>query len=169
MWERVGSKHGLQFGLTGSFRVGLIYDSPLGNDKDWTGALSSWVHEAAGPNKKIGVVMSQSGEESNTAPPSRSDRKSGRAVFDEGRTVWEWQTATGVFERHVSEEQLARLEAAGLRLVDQSHQDTGRVMYGAEAARQAFSTRKQVFLARPARVEQVGVLRQLWRRLVPSA
>lgn len=106
--------------------------------------------------------MSQSGEETKT------ERKSGRAVFDDGRTVWEWQTATGVFERHVSEEQLARLEASGLRLVDQPHQDTGRVMYGAEAARQAFAARKQVFLARPARVEQVGVLRQLWRRLVPS-
>jgi hypothetical protein len=113
--------------------------------------------------------MSQSGEESKTAAtPSRSERKSGRAVFDEGRTVWEWQTATGVFERHVTDEQLARLEAAGLRLVDPTHQDTGRVMYGAEAARQAYETRKQVFVARPARVEQVGMFRQLWRRLVPS-
>lgn len=95
-----------------------------------------------------------------------AERKSGRAVFDEGRTVWEWQTATGVFERHVSDEQLARLEAAGLRLIEPSHQDTGRVMYGAAAVRQAYVTRKQVLVARPSGAG--GVLRQLWRRLVPS-
>lgn len=93
-----------------------------------------------------------------------AQRKSGRAVFDDGRTVWEWQTATGVFERHVSDEQLARLEAAGLRLIEPTHQDTGRVMYGAAAARQAYATRKQVYVARP----RVGVLRQFWRRLLPS-
>lgn len=107
--------------------------------------------------------MSQREESKVRAP----ERKSGRAVFDDGRTVWEWQTATGVFERHVSDEQLARLEAAELRLVESPHQDTGRVMYGAEAARQAYATRKQVLVARPARPE-VGALRQFWRRLVPS-
>lgn len=113
-------------------------------------------------------------DESKAASPSGSQRKSGRAVFDDGHTVWEWQTATGVFERHVTDEQLARLEAAGLQLVDPSHQDTGRVMYGAAAARRAHATRKQVFLARPtpgareAAAESVGMLRQFWRRLVPS-
>ncbi len=61
--------------------------------------------------------MNQPGESKVSAPP-RKDRKSGRAVFDEGRTVWEWQTATGVFERHVSDEQLARLENAGLQLME---------------------------------------------------
>ena len=115
--------------------------------------------------------MSQSREESKVASTLVSERKSGRAVFDDGRTVWEWQTATGVFERHVSDEQLARLEAANLRLVDPTHQDTGRFIYGAEAARQAYATRKQVFLARPAPVARetpVGALRQFWRRLLPS-
>lgn len=107
--------------------------------------------------------MSQSSEE-------KSERKSGRAVFDDGRTVWEWQTATGVFERYVSEEQLARLEAANLRLVDPSHQDTGKFIYGEHQARQ---TRKQVLLARPAPgravpVERRGAFRQFLRRLVPS-
>lgn len=110
--------------------------------------------------------MSQSREESKVAS-SAPERKSGRAVFDDGHTVWEWQTATGVFERHVSDEQLARLEAAGLRLIEPTHQDTGRVMYGAAAARQAYATRKQVFVARPA-AERFGALRQFWRRLVPS-
>lgn len=110
--------------------------------------------------------MSQ-GKESPAMPVS--EKKSGRAVFDDGRTVWEWQTATGVFERHVSEEQLARLEAADLQLVDQSHQDTGKFIYGAERARE---TRKQVFVARPApsapAAPSVSALRQFWRRLVPS-
>ncbi|MDY6949794.1 MAG: hypothetical protein SXG53_29320 [Pseudomonadota bacterium] len=98
----------------------------------------------------------------------KSERKSGRAVFDDGRTVWEWQTATGVFERYVSEEQLARLEAAGLQLVDPSHQDTGKFIYGEQQARE---TRKQVFVARPAPVTRGprNALRQFLRRLVPSA
>lgn len=116
--------------------------------------------------------MSQSREELKT-PSVLPERKSGRAVFDDGRTVWEWQTATGVFERHVSDEQLARLEAADLQLVEQSHIDTGRVMYGAAAARQAYAARKQVFVARPAPVVRqrpvpLGALRQFWRRLVPA-
>jgi hypothetical protein len=46
-------------------------------------------------------------------------RKSGRAVFDnQGRASWEWQTATGVFESNVSNEQLQRLEASDLALAD---------------------------------------------------
>ncbi len=99
-----------------------------------------------------------------------TERKSGRAVFDEGRTVWEWQTATGVFERQVTEEQLARLENAGLRLVEQSS-DTGRAIYGETGKQAAYNTRKQVFVGRPApvaRATQTGTFRQFWRRLLPS-
>lgn len=44
-------------------------------------------------------------------------RKSGRAIFsDDGRSTWEWQTATGVFTTNISDEQLTRLEAPDLRL-----------------------------------------------------
>ncbi|HEY0680699.1 MAG TPA: hypothetical protein VGD45_00065 [Steroidobacter sp.] len=116
--------------------------------------------------------MSQSGEEKVASTPSGSDRKSGRAVFDQGRTVWEWQTATGVFERHVSDEQLARLENAGLQLVDQPAPNAGRAIYSSDPV--ARTARKQVVLSRPTSrvrvtpVEPVGVLRQFWRRLVPS-
>lgn len=106
-------------------------------------------------------------------PSAQPDRKSGRAVFDEGRTVWEWQTATGVFERYVSEEQMARLEHAGLRLVD--HPDAGRAIYGADqtGSHAAYASRKQVFVARPTPTVRVaaapkGALRQFLRRLVPS-
>ncbi|WP_129642029.1 hypothetical protein [Peristeroidobacter agariperforans] len=111
--------------------------------------------------------MSQSGEKRASAPVS--NRKSGRAVFDDGRTVWEWQTATGVFERQVSDEQLARLENAGLQLVEQVYE--GRAIYGEPANQAAHSARKQVFVGRPApvvRSSSAGTLRQFWRRLLPS-
>jgi hypothetical protein len=46
-------------------------------------------------------------------------RKSGRAVFDnQGRASWEWQTATGVFETDVTNEQMQSLEAAGLSVLE---------------------------------------------------
>ncbi|WP_153066993.1 hypothetical protein [Steroidobacter cummioxidans] len=112
-------------------------------------------------------------DDKKMSPSPAAERKSGRAVFDEGRTVWEWQTATGVFERHVSEEQLARLEHAGLRLVEPS--DMGCAIYGADqtGSQAAYSTRKQVFVGRPAPVArvapQIGALRQFWRRLLPSS
>jgi len=110
--------------------------------------------------------MSQSGEEKVAA----SDRKSGRAVFDQGHTVWEWQTATGVFERYVTEEQLARLENTGLKLVEPAYE--GRAIYAETGSQAAYNTRKRVFVGRPAPVVRsapMGTLRQLWRRLLPSS
>ncbi|GFE81118.1 hypothetical protein GCM10011487_31180 [Steroidobacter agaridevorans] len=112
--------------------------------------------------------MSQSAEKPVSAPGS--ERKSGRAVFDENRTVWEWQTATGVFERHVSDEQLARLENASLQLVEQQRYE-GRAIYGETGNQAAYSARKQAFVGRPApavRSSSTGTLRQFWRRLLPS-
>ena len=53
-----------------------------------------------------------------------SGRKSGRAVFDnQGRASWEWQTATGVFQTDVTNEQLQGLEASGLELVESEPDD----------------------------------------------
>ena len=54
-------------------------------------------------------------------PPAEAthatSRKSGRAAFTEdGRSIWEWQTATGVFTRTITDEQLASLEATDLRI-----------------------------------------------------
>jgi hypothetical protein len=57
-----------------------------------------------------------------------TDRKSGRAAFDEaGRGIWEWQTATGIFERTVTDEQLKRLEAVDLKLEERDQAQQGRV------------------------------------------
>lgn len=111
--------------------------------------------------------MSQSEKEIRTAglapaPP----RKSGRAVFDDGRTVWEWQTATGVFERHVSDEQMSRLEASDLRLLEQPPpaKDAGQVIYGSHTVRNDSIARTRT----PVPRSNVGPLRQFWRRLVPA-
>lgn len=115
--------------------------------------------------------MSQS-VDTTGAPQSSSERKSGRAVFDQSGTVWEWQTATGVFERHVSEEQLARLEAVNLELVEHPAPNMGRAIYDSEPVGRA--VRKQVFMGRPGPVARatsvtpIGVFRQFWRRLVLS-
>ena len=97
----------------------------------------------------------------------KDQRKSGRAVFDEGRTVWEWQTATGVFERHVSDEQMSRLEASDLRLVDQPApgKDAGQAIYGSRTVvRNDPVVRPRTSTSR----SNVGAFRQLWRRLVPA-
>jgi hypothetical protein len=58
-----------------------------------------------------------------------SGRKSGRPVFDnQGRASWEWQTATGVFQTDVTNEQLQSLEAADLAVVESEPDTTsGRV------------------------------------------
>ena len=112
--------------------------------------------------------MSQSEKEQRVAlMDAAPQRKSGRAVFDEyGRTVWEWQTATGVFERHVSDEQLSRLEASDLRLVEQSppEKNAGNAIYGSRGvARNHSIARARIPALRP----NVGAFRQFWRRLVP--
>jgi hypothetical protein len=58
----------------------------------------------------------------NSAPsedPTRPARKSGRAVFAaDGRGTWEWQVATGVFSRNITDQELSALEAPQLELVD---------------------------------------------------
>ncbi|HEY5806834.1 MAG TPA: hypothetical protein VIT67_02640 [Povalibacter sp.] len=59
-----------------------------------------------------------------------SHRKSGRAVTGErGDAIWEWQTSTGVFERDVTAEQLSRLEAPELSLVEVTSTDRGMRIY----------------------------------------
>jgi hypothetical protein len=84
-------------------------------------------------------------------------RKSGRAVFDnQGRASWEWQTATGVFQSDVTNEQLRGLEAAGLALVESEPAPTsGRVWTNAP-------TRRATAVA-PARDQTV--LKRILRRL----
>ena len=54
------------------------------------------------------------------APELHEQTSSGRATWDErGNTIWEWQTAPGIYSREVSTQQLQALQAAELELVDQ--------------------------------------------------
>jgi len=66
-------------------------------------------------------------------------RKSGRPVFDnQGRASWEWQTATGVFQTDVTNEQLQSLEAADLAVVESEPDTTsGRVWTNVRSAKPA--------------------------------
>jgi len=55
--------------------------------------------------------------------PARRDvqpqRKSGRVSFEnDGRGIWEWQTATGVFTRNVTTDELMRLSDVELQIVE---------------------------------------------------
>ena len=89
-------------------------------------------------------------------------RKSGRAVFDnQGRASWEWQTATGVFQTDVTNEQMAGLEAAGLALVESEPTRTtaGRVWTSAASAK----VPHRVNSVTPAR--NPTVLKRLLRRI----
>jgi hypothetical protein len=53
------------------------------------------------------------------APDLATATGSGRATWDErGNSIWEWQTAPGVFSREISPQQLQALEADNLHLLD---------------------------------------------------
>lgn len=53
------------------------------------------------------------------APDLHTATGSGRATWDErGNSIWEWQTAPGVFSRDISAQQLRELEASNLHLLD---------------------------------------------------
>ncbi len=54
------------------------------------------------------------------APELRENTRSGRPSWDErGNTIWEWQTAPGIYSREINTQQLKILQAAELRLTDQ--------------------------------------------------
>jgi hypothetical protein len=93
-------------------------------------------------------------------------RKSGRAARDErGESVWEWQVATGVFQRDVTEAQLRELEAPDLQIVELPVAGAGSWIHdslqsGAHPARPRYTVQASKVRA-PAR----GTLRQWWARL----
>jgi hypothetical protein len=88
-------------------------------------------------------------------------RKSGRAVFDnQGRASWEWQTATGVFQTDVTNEQMAGLEATGLTLVEsEATVAHGRVWTSAATAKVARRANSGTSARNPT------VLKRLLRRI----
>jgi hypothetical protein len=51
--------------------------------------------------------------------PAQSDKRSGRATFDErGNSVWEWQLETGVYSKDVSTQRLKKLELDDLSIAE---------------------------------------------------
>ena len=90
-----------------------------------------------------------------------SGRKSGRAVFDnQGRASWEWQTATGVFQTDVTNEQLQSLEAADLAVVESEPVRTAERVW---ANAQSSKVTRRVNSVAPA--SNQTVLKRLLRRL----
>jgi len=117
----------------------------------------------------VDIMTSRSSQQPPTAAAVGAiERKSGRAAFTEdGRSIWEWQTATGVFTRTITDEQLASLEATQLRIeeVPAAHNlDTQ-----SHAAVAAMRTRQRRSVSRAAitpKSNSVGVLQGLLRRLI---
>ncbi len=88
-------------------------------------------------------------------------RKSGRAVCsDRGDAVWEWQIATGVFERDVTDEQLRQLEAPDLQIVEFTPTDTGQQAVWARGSHPAMPKRS---VAMPR--TRSNPLRELWAKI----
>jgi hypothetical protein len=95
-------------------------------------------------------------------------RKSGRASFDKsGREIWEWQTATGVFEQNITDQQLAELENSQLTFIDtatdQRKEDAGAVSYYEWQER---SNKPAKLSLAETRLRDVGALKRLLNRLV---
>jgi hypothetical protein len=99
-----------------------------------------------------------------------SQRKSGRASFDgNGHTIWEWQTTTGVFERHVSDEKLNELTSPFLELVEhipnEPRKYEGLWVHDAHRPVNASAVRKAEPTAIAPRAKGLlGMLRKLSRR-----
>jgi hypothetical protein len=97
---------------------------------------------------------------------STRDRKSGRTTFDNsGRGIWEWQTATGVFERNITDEQLSDLENSQLMLLDAAtpREENRAVSYyewQAQSSRSAKLNHEQIKTA------DAGPLKRLINRFV---
>ncbi|MGE0113339.1 MAG: hypothetical protein AB7T07_00420 [Steroidobacteraceae bacterium] len=68
------------------------------------------------------------------APDLALDTSSGRVSWDErGNSIWEWQTAPGVYSRDISSQQLQALEARNLCLLDGSHAHTAEIAWSRNA------------------------------------
>lgn len=68
------------------------------------------------------------------APELGLASSSGRATWDErGNSIWEWQTAPGVYSREISSQQLQALEASELQLMDGAHPGSKETLWSRNA------------------------------------
>lgn len=96
--------------------------------------------------------------------PGEIARRSGRVAFSEdGRSTWEWQTATGVFSRNVSQEQLAVLSAADLEIIEAPPVNAIE-SWGSSTGRYAYAPARQSKTSTAYRPTQ-SALQRLLRKL----
>jgi hypothetical protein len=82
-----------------------------------------------------------------------ANHKSGRVVWDErGNSTWEWQTRPGVFTRDIDPEQLRKLEASQLRLVDSPPQNKSEGYWLHQSQRTALNAVRRQADRHPAKV-----------------
>ena len=105
-------------------------------------------------------MSSRKDEVSVEQPP----RKSGRVAFENCKAVWEWQTATGVFERFVSDEKLEQLSAPQLALAEDPaltpRKYEGLWIHDEHRAAQPLASRTA-----PTEIKRTGAFRGLLRKL----
>jgi hypothetical protein len=104
--------------------------------------------------------------ESDNAGNAAVHRKSGRAVFEpNGKTTWEWQTSTGVFELCIDEEQLRRLTPTDLAVVDHPAPRKFDGLWVHDSHRPAAGAPRKLSTDRKTATTRVGMWRSLWRLL----
>jgi hypothetical protein len=82
---------------------------------------------------------------------------------ERGTSVWEWQTSTGVFERDVTDEQLRRLEAPDLQIVEFTSAHTGRWIADSRASAPSAPAK-----SKPSSADAgSNRIKRLWKRLRP--
>ncbi len=90
------------------------------------------------------------------APDFATTTQSGRVAFDErGNSIWEWQTAPGVFSREISSQQLRELEASNLQVVEEAQLDMTQTSLGRQSAPRKLS-KHETELVMPVRSRPTG-------------
>lgn len=90
------------------------------------------------------------------APNFTTTTQSGRVAFDErGNSIWEWQTAPGVFSREISSQQLKALEASNLQVVDEAQLDMTQTSLGRQHTPRKLS-KHETELVMPMRSRPTG-------------
>ncbi len=100
--------------------------------------------------------------------PGAQSRKSGRAAFtDDGRSIWEWQTQTGVFTRTITDAQLVSLEATDLCIQELPEPAAhGQFGLSESMARMSVAGMRVEHRADRSKYSSLGRLQALLRRLM---
>jgi len=90
------------------------------------------------------------------APDFTLTTQSGRVAFDDrGNSIWEWQTAPGIFSREISPQQLKALEASNLEVLEEASLDMTQTAWGRQPAQRKLAEH-ETELVLPARSNKVA-------------